>query len=567
MERVNSSLAGVFDRPSGSIIVGLVVLYLLGVVVDPGRFLQLTRVNNILENAATVAIMGYGVALLMITAEFDLSVESVLALTGGMALLMITELGINGPFTVLVLLVFAALYGITQGALVTQLELPSLIVTIGTLTGVRGILQEVIGTEGISKSTQEAGILTWFGGDVELGDFPGLAEGFVLEYQLPVHDSVRTFSRFNISIVWAFILLAVFHYLLFYTRFGHHVRATGDNIQSAGTTGVDPDLVKIACFAIVGVMAAFAGLSFAGRNTAVNVQSAQNESLFVIAAVVLGGTKLTGGEGTMLGALLGAIVLEVAQEVLRALGLGFSGWQPIVTGGFIIAAVAIGPVVQGTSVTLLRRWYLNPVREMLSSPTTFFRTRAVRKKTADMYGFLIATIGVTALMTNVVAWILGFGAVQDALGLDLSGFKLVTEGNWPETVAQVYMFLLLVAVVSFLVIEVVTQRLDSSGDYVDSLAAAAYGMLFAPLLAIPIAMYGFDIFFFEVSFAGSSLINSVLVALPVFLGMLWLMYVGVRELHEFTREKALAAVGSVIAVLLALAGAIAWSLTNVQPPA
>jgi ribose/xylose/arabinose/galactoside ABC-type transport system permease subunit len=567
MERVNSSLAGVFDRPSGSIIVGLVVLYLLGVVVDPGRFLQLTRVNNILENAATVAIMGYGVALLMITAEFDLSVESVLALTGGMALLMITELGINGPFTVLVLLVFAALYGITQGALVTQLELPSLIVTIGTLTGVRGILQEVIGTEGIAKSTQEAGILTWFGGDVELGDFPGLAEGFVLEYQLPVHDSVRTFSRFNISIVWALILLAVFHYLLFYTRFGHHVRATGDNIQSAGTTGVDPDLVKIACFAIVGVMAAFAGLSFAGRNTAVNVQSAQNESLFVIAAVVLGGTKLTGGEGTMLGALLGAIVLEVAQEVLRALGLGFSGWQPIVTGGFIIAAVAIGPVVQGTSVTLLRRWYLNPVREMLSSPTTFFRTRAVRKKTADMYGFLIATIGVTALMTNVVAWILGFGAVQDALGLDLSGFKLVTEGNWPETVAQVYMFLLLVAVVSFLVIEVVTQRLDSSGDYVDSLAAAAYGMLFAPLLAIPIAMYGFDIFFFEVSFAGSSLINSVLVALPVFLGMLWLMYVGVRELHEFTREKALAAVGSVIAVLLALAGAVAWSLTNVQPPA
>jgi ribose/xylose/arabinose/galactoside ABC-type transport system permease subunit len=511
--------------------------------------------------------MGYGVALLMITAEFDLSVESVLALTGGMALLMITELGINGPFTVLVLLVFAALYGITQGALVTQLELPSLIVTIGTLTGVRGILQEVIGTEGIAKSTQEAGILTWFGGDVELGDFPGLAEGFVLEYQLPVHDSVRTFSRFNISIVWALILLAVFHYLLFYTRFGHHVRATGDNIQSAGTTGVDPDLVKIACFAIVGVMAAFAGLSFAGRNTAVNVQSAQNESLFVIAAVVLGGTKLTGGEGTMLGALLGAIVLEVAQEVLRALGLGFSGWQPIVTGGFIIAAVAIGPVVQGTSVTLLRRWYLNPVREMLSSPTTFFRTRAVRKKTADMYGFLIATIGVTALMTNVVAWILGFGAVQDALGLDLSGFKLVTEGNWPETVAQVYMFLLLVAVVSFLVIEVVTQRLDSSGDYVDSLAAAAYGMLFAPLLAIPIAMYGFDIFFFEVSFAGSSLINSVLVALPVFLGMLWLMYVGVRELHEFTREKALAAVGGVIAVLLALAGAIAWSLTNVQPPA
>lgn len=560
--RVNSAVGLLLNRREGSVIVGLVSLYLVGLWVEPGVFLTLGRLNNILRDAALVAIIGYGVALLMITAEFDLSVGALLGLSGGLSLLMIKNIGINGPFTVFVVLVFGALYGISQGLIVTQLNLPSLIVTIGTLTGVRGALQIAIGTTTISIPSSELGILQWFGGNVLLGDIPGLESGFELRYQLPVvHDSVQSFDRFSIMIFWMFALLLVFHYILFRTRFGHHVRATGDNIESAGTTGIDPEIVKIACFAIVGVLTAFAGVAFAGRATSIQASTGDGRELIVIAAVVLGGTKLTGGEGSMVGALLGALVLTVADYVLRALGLGVSGWQAVITGGFIVAAVGLDVVFRGVSVDLIRRWYVDPIAGLLGSPSTFFRTKAVRKTTADMYGFIFVAIGVTAIVTNAVAGIIGLDPVQSALfDGGLVEFMLVLEGSWPETVTQVYLFLLFLAVVSFLVIELVTKRLGGAGDYENSLSIAAYSMLFAPLLGIPIAMYGFDI-----SFVQNGLVDSLLVALPVFVGMLWVMYVGVVELHELTRRQALATVGSLVAVLFVCAGLIAWSLTNVSP--
>jgi ribose/xylose/arabinose/galactoside ABC-type transport system permease subunit len=560
--RVNSAAGWILNRREGSVIVGLVSLYLVGLWVDPGVFLTLGRLNNILRDAALVAIMGYGVAMLMITAEFDLSVGALLGLSGGLTLILIKNIGVNGPFAVLVVLVFGVLYGISQGLIVTQLNLPSLIVTIGTLTGVRGALQIAIGTTTIDIPYANLGILQWFGGNILLGDLPGLEAGYELQYQLPVvHDSVQSFDRFSIMIIWMFVFLAIFHYMLFRTRFGYHVRATGDNIESAGTTGIDPEIVKIACFAIVGLLTAFAGIAFAGRATSIQASSGDGQELFVIAAVVLGGTKLTGGEGSMVGALLGALVLTVADYVLRALGLGVSGWQAVITGGFIVAAVGLDVVFRGFSIDLLRRWYIDPIREMLVSPSEFFRTGAVRKTAAELYGFIFVAIGVTAILTNVVAGILGIKAVQSALFPDgLVSFMLVLQGNWPETVIQVYLFLLFLAVVSFLAIELVTQQLEGTGDYENSLSIAAYSMLFAPLFAIPIAMYGFDI-----SFIQSGLIDSLLVALPVFVGMLWVMYVGVVELHELNRQRALATVGSVVAVLFVCAGLIAWSLMNVSP--
>jgi ribose/xylose/arabinose/galactoside ABC-type transport system permease subunit len=557
--RLSSAVGWIVNRREGSVIVGLISIYLIGLIVDPGPFLTLRRVNNILQNAAQIALLGYGVALLMITAEFDLSVESVLALSGGMALVMMSGIGINGPTTVLIILVFAALFGITQGLIVTQLNLPSLIVTIGTLTGVRGVLQIVIGGTTISVLQDEKGILTWFGGNVELGDFPGLAQDYVFTYRLPlVHDATKEFSQFSIAILWAFLFLVVFHYLLFYTRFGYHVRATGDNVESAGTTGIDPEIVKIACFGIVSVMAGFAGLAFAGRAGAIQVQTAADDSLFAIAAVVLGGTKLTGGRGSMVGVLLGAVVLQTADSVLRALGLGVSGWQAIITGMFIVAAVGLDTVFRGVSVDLIRRWYVVPTREILTSPSGFFETKAVRRTASDMYGYLFMSIGVTAVLTNVVAFVVGVDPVQSALFDGLSEFKLVLEGNWPETIVQVYLFLLLVAVVSFVVIELVTQRLGRAGDYESTLAIACYSMVLAPLLSVPIVVYGFNIFF-----VGDELLSSLIIAVPILLGMAWLMYVGTAQLHELPRKRALASTGSVILVWLLLSGILAWSLMAV----
>jgi simple sugar transport system permease protein len=557
----------VLGRREGSVIIGLISIYALGLINDPGTFLTLRQVNNILRDAAPFAVIGYGVALLMITAEFDLSVGSLYGLTGGMILVMMTELGINGPFAIFVVIVFGVLYGVTQGLLVTQLKLPSLIVTIGTLTAVRGLLQIIIGNTTVTVLRANVGVLWYFGGDIILSDLPVLGEeGF--QYQLPfVHDSVQSFNRVSMMILWAFVFLVLFHYLLFYTRFGYHVRATGDNVESAGTTGIDPEIVKIGCFGIVGLVTAFAGAMNAGYARSIQGSTGDGAALIVIAAVVLGGTKLTGGEGTMIGVMLGAVVLEVANKVLNSLGLGISGWSSVITGGFIVAAVGLDVLFRGFSTDLIRQWYVEPSKAILRSPSEFFRKRVEPKTSSDMYGYLMLSIGATAILTNVLAWFLGLEvdsigplpgfSVQSLFGLDISGFKLVFNGNWPETMAQVYLFLLLIALGSFLVIEVFTRLVESAGDYEGTLGATCYSMLVAPVLSIPIVVYGFDIFF-----VGGELVSALIVAAPVFLGMLWLMYVGTVELHDLSEGKAAGAVASVVLAALLLAGVVGLSLTG-----
>jgi len=543
--------------------IGLISIYLIGLYNDAGSFLSLGTVSDILFLAAPTALMGYGVALLMVTAEFDLSVGSLFGLAAALVATMATEIGINKPIAIVIVLVFAALYGITQGLLVTKLNLPSLIVTIGTLTMLRGIVQIMVGGTVRTIQPENAGVFRWFGGPFELGYLPGLASDFVLRYQVPfVHESTRTWSSFDIMIIWAVVFLLVFHYILFYTRFGHHVRATGDNVQSVGTTGVDPEIIKIGCFAIVAMMAAFAGIAYFGSTTTVETATGDGRALFVIAAVVLGGTELTGGEGSMTGVVLGSLVLATANQVLFSYNLGVSGWQGVVTGAFIVAAIGLDVVFRGFSTSLIRQWYTVPTRELLSSPTSFFRVKAIRKTTDDMFGYLMLSAGLTAILTNVLAWVIGQETVASNLGLTpLSPFKLILEGNWPETVAQVYLFLLLLAVSAFVVVEIVTGLFDRDGDYESTLAIACYGSLFAPLFAVPVVMYGFDIFFVQ-----GELISSLIVAVPVVLGMLGVMYAGVRELHGLSREKALGAIGAVVAVWLVGSGVLWWALTNVQPP-
>ena len=582
LERVRSATASLFARREASVIVGLISIYVLGLIAEPSSFLTIGKFSQVLTLAAPNAIMGYSVALLMITAEFDLSVGSLFGVAGAMVVVMIISVGLSGPVAILVALVVAGLYGVSQGLLVTQLNLPSLIVSIGTLTGLRGVVQIILGSRTRPIAQEQKGFLTWLGGKVRLDDVllhnvnPWIDEGFAITYQIPgIHDGMRSFDGFSIMIVWAFILLGLFHYLLFYTRFGHHVRATGDNIQSAGTTGVDPEIVKIVCFGIVGVTSAFAGIAYVTFSGSAGLNTGNGRALFVIAAVVLGGTKLTGGEGSMVGALLGAVVLQLANNVLFSLGMGFSGWTDIITGGFIVAAVGLDVVFRGFSVDLIRGWYLTPTRKLVGSPAEFFRTESIRKTSSDMYGYLMVSIGATAILTNLLALVIGlrtdlFGlldflgvgeiSVPSLLGLNLSGFKLVVNGNWPETVLQVYLFLLLIATVSFFVVEIVTPMFDRGGDYENSLAIATYSTAVAPLLSVPIVMYGFDIFF-----VGGELISSLIVAIPIFLVMLWLIYTGVSELHELSPRESIATVGALVGVWLVISAIVSWSLTNVQP--
>ncbi|WP_436926871.1 ABC transporter permease [Halosimplex amylolyticum] len=554
--RVSSTAASVFDRREGSVLVGLIAIFLVGVYIDASRFLLLDNMARILRSAATTAIIGYGVALLMVTAEFDLSVGSMYGVSAGMGAILIggNAFGFDPLFAVLVVLAFSVVFGITQGLVVTKLELPSLIVTIGTLTLLRGVHRILLG--GTTASAGNVGLLKWLGGPIIIADLPFMS-GPIL-YQIPfLHAETKTFGQFSILIVWIFVLLGVFHYVLHYTRFGLHARATGDNIDSVETTGIDPEIVKLGCFALCSLTAAFAGLAFLGRFGSVSSGSGNGLALVVIAAVVLGGTKLTGGEGSMVGVLFGSLVLATANNVLALAGLNVSGWQGVITGGFIIAAIGLDAILKGFSYDLLVSWYAEPLRNLLASPREFFRTRAEQKTTDDTFGFLMLTIGVAAVATNFVAGVLGNPAVASAIGLDVGQFKLFLLGGWPETVAQVYVFLMVLTLLAAAAVEVTTQVFDSPGDYEDTLASVCYGMAPAPLFAIPIVLLGYDIFF-----VASPVVSSLVASVPVLLLIGWVTYAGVRETHDLPRERALAAIGAVFLAWIAAAGVVALGLST-----
>jgi len=554
--RVSSTAASVFDRREGSVLVGLIAIFLVGVYIDASRFLLLDNMARVLRSAATTAIIGYGVALLMVTAEFDLSVGSMYGVSAGMGAILIggDAFGFDPLFAVLVVLAFSVVFGITQGLVVTKLELPSLIVTIGTLTLLRGVHRILLG--GTTASAGNVGLLKWLGGPIIIADLPFV--GGPIQYQIPfLHAETKTFGQFSILIVWIFVLLGVFHYIVHYTRFGLHARATGDNIDSVETTGIDPEIVKLGCFALCSLTAAFAGLAFLGRFGSVSSGSGDGLALVVIAAVVLGGTKLTGGEGSMVGVLFGSLVLATANNVLALAGLNVSGWQGVITGGFIIAAIGLDAILKGFSYDLLVSWYAEPLRNLLASPRGFFRTRAEQKTTDDTFGFLLLTIGVAAVATNIVAAVLANPAVASATGLAVGPFKLFLLGGWPETVAQVYLFLMVLVLLAVAAVEVATQALDTSGDYEDTLVSVCYGLAPAPLFAVPIVLLGFDIFF-----VGNPVVSALLVSLPVLVAIGWVTYAGVVETHDASRRQGVAAVGATVLVWLIAAAVVAVGLST-----
>jgi ribose/xylose/arabinose/galactoside ABC-type transport system permease subunit len=527
------------ERREFSVLFGLVAIWLLGLIISPAEFLSLDRFNRMFRSAARTAVVGYGIALLMITSEFDLSVGSLYALSGAMGVLLIGQetgqLGISPTFTIVLILLFGFIYGVSQGLMVTKLNLPSLIVTIGTLTLVRGALRLFTGGVTLSTDNQFAGILDVFGEEVNIG----------LEYMIPfVHTETQTWSTASLQIVWMIVFLLIFHYLLFYTKFGHHVRATGDNVSSVETTGVDPELIKIGCFGIASTMAAFGSLMLLGRSTAVSATTGSGLELTVIAAVVLGGTKLTGGEGTMVGTALGAVVFASADTILNLANLGISGWRGIITGGFIIAAIGLDAVFDKVSIAGIRSAYLVPTTEVLTSPTGFFREKSARKTTDDMFAYLLTSIFVTGIVFLVADTILTSGPVESALAIDTSNLLLFLQGGFSSVVIQVYFFVFLLSLLALFALQSSLWVLGSRTGYVRNIGIVAYATLPAPLLTVPALLYGYDFFI-----VGDPLITGIIVLAPILLSMLGIIYAGVGQTYDLQRGEATAVVAAV---------AIAW---------
>lgn len=295
--------------------VGFILLFVLAAIMGWPNFLQLGNLMNILRQISYTGIIGLGMTLIIISGGIDLSVGSMAAFAGGISILFLNLFPGDSHFAVLATalfaLVFGAVCGMVNGLIVTKGRIAPFIVTLGTMSIFRSLIQYISGAGNIlSKST----VYTEVGAGVVLG--------------VPVP-------------VWVFIVVAVvLHVALNNTRFGRYVCAVGANEQVARYSAINVAIVKMIPYAITGATVGLTALLWSSRLNMINSSDCASYELDAIAAAVIGGTSMSGGKGTIIGTVLGAIMLGIINNML-VLGGVSSYLQQAAKGLVIIAAVLL----------------------------------------------------------------------------------------------------------------------------------------------------------------------------------------------------------------------------------
>ena len=296
----------------GLLYVGFLALIVIFAFASP-VFLTPENFANIGRQTTLVSIMAVGMALVIICGEFDLSVGSVMALSGVLAALAMQRFGDVWVIGAVVAIAAGAAVGLVNGALTTALSIPSFLITLGSLSIARGLALLVTGTRPINILDEN--YYTIFG------------EGTIFGVPVPI--------------LWTVVVAIAGIVLLHYSTFGRQIYATGGNATAARYTGINTKRVKIICLTIVGSLAGLATLVLTARSHAARPDAGAGIELDVIAAVILGGAALSGGRGTIIGALIGSLMIGVLNNGLNLVGVDPS-LQLMVKGLIIWFAVAIG---------------------------------------------------------------------------------------------------------------------------------------------------------------------------------------------------------------------------------
>jgi simple sugar transport system permease protein len=296
----------------------LLVIELVGFWAINPDFLSLQNISNTLAFTVELGLIALSMTLLMTAGEFDLSVGS---LFGFSPVLMWTLfnagiMSLDAAFAVSIIV--AAVIGYFNGWFVTRLKIPSFLVTLGMLLVVRGTALFV--TDGFPQRTWSAG-----------GHW--LAKILVGEFY------VGTF-RVYMSLFWFIAAAVILNYVLAQTKSGNWILATGGNPGAARARGVNVDRTKVILFALSAVMSSLSGVISSIRTSAANPNSGTGYELEVIAMVVIGGTALTGGRGTIIGTVLGIFILRVMRNGIVLIGVPGLAYN-IFIGAIILGMMAL----------------------------------------------------------------------------------------------------------------------------------------------------------------------------------------------------------------------------------
>jgi simple sugar transport system permease protein len=313
-------------RPELGALAGAVLVWLTFAFTAGAPFRSVEGLASVMNAAAPLGILAVAVALLMIGGEFDLSIGSIIGLAGMAMLLLTRHYGWPLWPAIGATFLLSTLIGLANGYLVVRTGLPSFIVTLGTLFILRGFTIAV--PRLLTRRTQIGG----------LDEVAGYASGRALFASTP-------FGNFSISIVWWLGLAAIATWVLLRTPWGNWIFGTGGGEDAARRMGVPVDRVRIALFVTTAAAACLVATTQAIRFTGADALRGEQQEFRAIIAVVIGGTLLTGGHGSVPGAVLGALIFGMVQQGIVITGVD-ADWFQVFLGVMLVAAVLVNNAIR-----------------------------------------------------------------------------------------------------------------------------------------------------------------------------------------------------------------------------
>ena len=293
-------------------VIALIILMAVITIIN-SNFLTANNLLNLLLQVTSNALIAFGMTFVILTGGIDLSVGSILALSSALTAGLLGS-GMPVTLAILISLILGCILGMMNGLLISYGKLAPFIVTLATMTIFRGATLVYTNGNPITKGLSDTFL------------FQFLGQGYIVGIPFPV--------------IIMFIVFIVLYVLLHKTAFGKSVYAIGGNEKAAYISGVKLNKVKIIIYSISGIMASISGLIITSRLSSAQPTAGASYEMDAIAAVVLGGTSLSGGKGRILGTLIGALIIGVLNNGLNIIGVS-AFWQQVVKGVLILIAVLI----------------------------------------------------------------------------------------------------------------------------------------------------------------------------------------------------------------------------------
>ncbi len=308
------------------VIVLLLSIAVFGFVAG-GRFFSAFNLSLIMQQVSIIGILAAAQSLVILTAGIDLSVGAIMVLISVIVGNLAVSLGVPVPLAIAIGLACGTAAGALNGFLVTRIKLPPFIVTLGTWNIFFALNLWLSGAQSIRSQDIDAAapLLKWFGESIRIGG-----------------------AQFTYGSILMVLIFAVLWYVLNRTAWGRHVYAVGDDKEAAELAGIRTNRTLVQVYAVAGLICAIGAWAAIGRVGSVSPQSFQEANLQSITAVVIGGISLFGGRGSIIGPLVGALIVGVFNSGLRLAGVDVL-WQLFAIGWLTIIAVALDQWIRRVS--------------------------------------------------------------------------------------------------------------------------------------------------------------------------------------------------------------------------